>query len=98
MPGRSAGWRIRPARPGDAAAISAVLLAAGLEAWADFLGAERIEAANRGRHHPADLVAVDDGGVFAFVAWDATTGRSRPSTRIPEPRVAGLAAHCLTAR
>jgi len=74
MPGRSAGWRIRPARPGDAAAITAVLLAAGLEAWADFLGAERIEAANRGRQHQADLVAVDDGGVFAFVAWDATTG------------------------
>jgi ribosomal protein S18 acetylase RimI-like enzyme len=90
MPGRSAGWRIRPARPGDAAAITAVLLAAGLEAWADFLGAERIEAANRGRQHQADLVAVDDGGVFAFVAWDATTGEiQRLSTH---PRAKGRGA------
>jgi ribosomal protein S18 acetylase RimI-like enzyme len=65
---------IREATPADAEAISAVLLAAGLDAWASFLGSERIEAANRGRTHPADLVAVDDDGVFAFVAWDETTG------------------------
>ena len=90
MPGRSAGWRIRPARPGDAAAITAVLLAAGLEAWADFLGAERIEAANRGRQHQADLVAVDDGGVFAFVAWDATTGEIQ--TLYTHPRAKGRGA------
>jgi ribosomal protein S18 acetylase RimI-like enzyme len=55
-------------------ALGAVLLAAGLHAWASFLGAERIQAANHGRLHPADLVAVDDQGVFAFVAWDETTG------------------------
>jgi ribosomal protein S18 acetylase RimI-like enzyme len=35
---------------------------------------ERIEEANRGRQHPADLVAEDDAGVFAFVAWDDATG------------------------
>jgi ribosomal protein S18 acetylase RimI-like enzyme len=67
-------YRIRPATAADAQAISDVLLEAGLQAWAPFLGAERIEAANRGREHPADLVAVDDEGVFAFVAWDAATG------------------------
>ena len=67
-------YRIRPATPADAEAISAVLLAAGLQAWAAFLGAERIEAANRGREHRADLVAVDGQGVFAFVAWDEATG------------------------
>jgi GNAT superfamily N-acetyltransferase len=33
-----------------------------------------IESANRGRTHPADLVAVDDEGVLAFVAWDVATG------------------------
>jgi ribosomal protein S18 acetylase RimI-like enzyme len=49
-------------------------LQAGLEAWGSFLGAERIEAANRDREHPADLVAEDDEGVFAFVAWDAESG------------------------
>lgn len=67
-------WRIRRATPADVAAVSDVLLAAGLDAWATFLGADRIEAANRGRQHPADLVAEDDHGVFAFVAWDRTTG------------------------
>lgn len=51
-----------------------MLLAAGLEAWESFLGPGRIEAANRGRRHPADLVAVDHEGVFAFVAWDAESG------------------------
>ena len=60
--------------PSDAEAVSTVLLAAGLDAWASFLGTDRIAAANQGRTHPADLVAVDDEGVFAFVAWDATTG------------------------
>jgi hypothetical protein len=48
-----------------------VVLAAGLDAWGEFLGRDRIEAANRGRGHPADVVAVDDEGVFAFVAWEA---------------------------
>lgn len=54
--------------------MSAVLTAAGIAAWSGFLGRERIESANRGRRHPADLVAVDDEGVFAFVAWDSPTG------------------------
>jgi ribosomal protein S18 acetylase RimI-like enzyme len=68
------GFVIRTATAEDADAISSVLLAAGLEAWSEFLGANRIEAANRGRRHPANLVAVDEEGVFAFVAWDAATG------------------------
>jgi ribosomal protein S18 acetylase RimI-like enzyme len=67
-------FRIRTATPNDANAVSEALTAAGLEAWSSFLGAERIEAANRGRRHPANLVAVDDEGVFAFVAWDELTG------------------------
>jgi ribosomal protein S18 acetylase RimI-like enzyme len=67
-------WTIRAATPADAEAVSAVLTAAGIAAWSGFLGRERIEEANRGRRHPADLVAVDDRGVFAFVAWDSDTG------------------------
>jgi GNAT superfamily N-acetyltransferase len=50
------------------------VVAAGVAAWSDFLGRERIEAANRARPHPMDLVAVDDQGVCAFVAWDAEAG------------------------
>ena len=69
-----ADWSIRPATEADAEAITAVLTAAGVAAWADFLGKERIEAGHSGRRHPADLVAVDRAGVFAFVAWDARTG------------------------
>lgn len=69
-----ASWEIRAATPADAEAISEVLTAAGVAAWGDFLGTERIRAATRGRTHPADLVAVDGDGVFAFVAWDVATG------------------------
>ena len=58
---------IRLARPDDADAISGVQLRAGLAAWSGFLGAERIEDAGRDARHPADLVAVDADGVFAFV-------------------------------
>ena len=65
---------IRPATPADAAAITEVVLAAGVAAWSDFLGRERIESANYGRRHPADLVAVDEDGVCAIVAWDEATG------------------------
>jgi putative acetyltransferase len=67
-------FEIRPARPDDAAQVSAVLTAAGVAAWGAFLGAERVEAATRGATHPADLVAVDEEGVLAFVAYDASTG------------------------
>lgn len=67
-------WEIRRAAPADADAIAGVLTAAGVAAWGSFLGTERITAANRGRRHPADLVAVDAEGVLAFVAWDARTG------------------------
>jgi ribosomal protein S18 acetylase RimI-like enzyme len=67
-------WTLRPATGDDAAAISEVLTAAALSAWAHFLGAERIEATTRDRRHPANLVAVDDEGVFAFAAWDASSG------------------------
>ena len=58
-------------------AINEVLIAAGCEAWGAFLGEERVRAANAGRVHPADLVAVDDEGVLAFVAWDDSTGEIR---------------------
>lgn len=68
------GFVIRVAAAEDADAISSVVLAAGLQAWSEFLGADRIEAANRGRRHPANLVAVDEDGVFAFVAWGEATG------------------------
>jgi RimJ/RimL family protein N-acetyltransferase len=69
-----AEFHIREATPADAPAVGDVLLAAGLDAWASFLGADRITAANTGRRHPADLVAADDEAVFAFVAWDRDTG------------------------
>lgn len=72
--GADAAWTIRPAEPGDAGEIGEVLVAAGVAAWGDFLGAQRIRDANRGRVHPADLVAVDARGVAAFVAWDGATG------------------------
>lgn len=67
-------WAIRPATDEDAAAVRETALAAGLDEWGSFLGRERIENANRDRVYPANLVAEDDGGVFAFVAWDADTG------------------------
>ncbi len=67
-------WKLRPAGPADAEAVSEVLTAAGVEAWGSFLGADRVEQANRGRHHPADLVAEDAEGVIGFVAWEAETG------------------------
>lgn len=67
-------WEIRAATPADGVAINELLIAAGVAAWGGFLGAERIQNANRGRTHPADLVAVDGEGVLAFVAWDVTTG------------------------
>jgi ribosomal protein S18 acetylase RimI-like enzyme len=69
-----APWRIRRATAADAPALSEVLLEAGRAAWGGFLGADRIERANRGREHPADLVVEDEDGLFAFVAWDADTG------------------------
>jgi ribosomal protein S18 acetylase RimI-like enzyme len=67
-------WFLRPAKPSDAAAISEVYAVAAVQAWGGFLGADRVRAATHAQHHPADLVAVDDEGVFAFVAWDAATG------------------------
>lgn len=54
--------------------VSDVLLRAGIVAWGGYLGTERIERANRGRPQPANLVAVDARGVFAFVAWDPASG------------------------
>jgi GNAT superfamily N-acetyltransferase len=70
----TASFRIRPATPADAEQISDALLQASLGAWGWFVGYDRIEAANRGREHPADLVAEDDDGVFAFISWDASNG------------------------
>ena len=69
-----AGWTLRPPAPGDAPAITEVLIAAGVAAWAHFLGAEHMETAIRATEQPADLVAVDGGVVVGFVAWDAATG------------------------
>src|SRR3954447_16626411 len=69
-----APWSLRQATAADAPAVSEVLGAAGAAAWGEFLDRDRLDRANRGRTHPADLVAVDDRGVFAFIAWDATTG------------------------
>ncbi len=69
-----ASWTLRAATPADTTAVGEVMTAAGIAAWGDFLGSERIEAATRGKDHPADLVTVDDDGVFAFVAWDSATG------------------------
>lgn len=66
--------QIRPATAADAEAVTEVLRAAGVDAWGGFLGADRINAAQQGVQHPADLVAEDDEGVFAFVAWDTATG------------------------
>ena len=66
-------WEIRPAEPADAEALSAIVLRAGAEAWS-YLGVRRVEGGLRGAAQPADLVAFDDEGVFALVAWDATTG------------------------
>ncbi len=74
VPSAPASWTIRAATAADADAVSAVLTAAGVAAWGSFLGRERIEEATRGRRHPADLVAVDADGVFAFVAWDRASG------------------------
>lgn len=71
---RASDWRIRPATDADAAALSEVVTAAGVEAWGSFLGAELVERATRDADHPADLVAEDDAGIFAFVAWDEGTG------------------------
>jgi GNAT superfamily N-acetyltransferase len=51
-----------------------VVTAAGVAAWGEFLGVERVRHATEGAEHPADLVAVDEEGVFAFVAWDDATG------------------------
>ena len=70
---RRRGWTVREANSGDAAAVSDVLTSAGVAAWGDVLGVRRIEEATRGKQHPADLVAVDADGVFAFVAWDEAT-------------------------
>ena len=67
-------WWIRRAEPGDGEAVSEVLRRAGIAGWGGYLGAARIDRAVRGSSHPADLVAVDGEGVFAFVAWDDRTG------------------------
>ncbi len=70
----TSAFRIRPAAPSDADEISDVLLQASLSAWGWFVGYERMKAANRGQRHPANLVAEDDDGVFAFVSWDERSG------------------------
>ena len=68
------GFAIRAPSPAEVAAAADVLTEAGVEAWGDFLGEDRIRVATAGARHPVDLVAVDDGGVLGFVAWDERTG------------------------
>src|SRR3954466_13595789 len=69
-----AGWTLRPGSSAARRTAGEVLIAAGVAAWAAFLGEERITRANRGREHPADLVAEDGDGLLGFVAWEAATG------------------------
>ncbi len=83
-------FRIRLAEPADAEAVSEILLRAGLAAWGSFLGPDRIEEANVGQRHPADAVAVDGEGVFAFIAWEADTGEI--SRLFTDPRGQGRGA------
>jgi GNAT superfamily N-acetyltransferase len=70
----SGSFHLRPARSDDAPAVAQILIEAGVAAWADFLGEERIRAANADRTHPADVVAQDADGVCGFVAFNAHTG------------------------
>lgn len=91
----SAPFRIRPAVASDAAAVSDALLSAGLAAWSEWLGEERIRAANTDRTHPANLVAEDDEGVFAFVAWDVGTGEITRLYTHPRGQRRGAAAALL---
>jgi GNAT superfamily N-acetyltransferase len=70
-----ADWSIRAPTPGDADAIGEVLVEAGVGAWGDFVGEDRIRDANRDVTHPADLVATDAAGtVVGFVSWETSTG------------------------
>jgi ribosomal protein S18 acetylase RimI-like enzyme len=70
----ASAWTLRAPTADDAAAVSAVLTAAGVAAWGEFLGQDRVRAATTGAEQPADLVAEDAAGVLGFVAWDAQTG------------------------
>jgi ribosomal protein S18 acetylase RimI-like enzyme len=73
-PRNERSWSIRPATAADTEVISEILVAAGRAAWGPFLGEARVEEANLGKLHPADLVAVDEEGLLAFVAWNEATG------------------------
>lgn len=65
---------LRKPTPEDAAGLREIVTAAGIAAWGDFLGRERVASATAETDHPADLVAVDEDGVCGFVAWDERTG------------------------
>ena len=67
-------FTLRPARPTDGPALSAVLTAAGTAAWGPFLGEERVRAATSASAPRADVVAEDADGLLGFVAYDAATG------------------------
>jgi hypothetical protein len=97
-PRNERSWSIRPATSADTGVISEILVAAGRLAWGPFLGEARVEEANRGRVHPADLVAVDEEGVLAFVSWNATTGEPIGSTRIRAAGAAASAGRCSSGR
>jgi hypothetical protein len=96
-PRNQPSWSIRPATDADEEMISEILVAAGRGAWGPFLGEARVEEANRGRVHPADLVAVDEEGVLAFVSWNATTGEIG-STRTRAAGAAAPAGRCSSGR
>lgn len=90
-------WTIRPATSEDADEVTEVLTEAGVAAWNGFLGEERIRGANAGRHHPADLVAVDEDGVLGFVTWNAADGEIERLYTHPRGWGAGAGAALLDA-
>jgi RimJ/RimL family protein N-acetyltransferase len=69
-----AAWAIRPASSEDSDAIGQVVTDAGVAAWGGFLGEDRVREALGKASHGADLLAEDDDGVLAVVAWDEATG------------------------
>lgn len=90
MSAGDADWTLRPAREGDAAALSELLTAAGVAAWGGFLGVERVRSATSGRVHPADVVAERAGTVVGFVAWDGETGEVKRLFVLPDAWGSGI--------
>jgi GNAT superfamily N-acetyltransferase len=87
---------LRPAVDGDGEAGAQVLVEAGVAAWSDFLGEQRIRTANAGRRHPADVVAEDAAGICGFVAWDVGTAEVTRLYVTPRRWRAGVGRSLLT--